>query len=314
VECVGHSKVLSPATSVLSMITPNNNIVDLYSFGHEDVMRTMCDMGVEVPFQHTLQLLGPQGEIVRVSALFDGCAMVAAMCISVFEKVKHRLGEWKRSEKRLRMGNGVIVPSMAVWKEKMKLGGATIEGEFEVFDSGGSWVFLLGKPLLLSFQAKQAYGPDTVSIRGRNTDKETLYKQIKKPRAGRDEPGVNLTLDVKQRDIIIGGSSETKPLLREVSNDAPRKHSNNLLTPQTPQCLLRQMNPPDPHKPERVKRILQEVTIGTDVTEDQRHLVQELLGEYADCFALALKEVNAIPGAVKTRTDGRGSLGAAELR
>ena len=82
--------------------------------------------------------------------------MVAAMCISVFEKVKHRLGEWKKSERRLRMGNGTIVPSLAVWKGRMKLGGVTIEGEFEVFDSGGSWAFLLGKPLLKLFQAKQS--------------------------------------------------------------------------------------------------------------------------------------------------------------
>ena len=57
--------------------------------GHEKVTRSMCDIGVEVPFQHALTLLGPQGENVRVSALFDGCAMVAAMCATVFEKVKH---------------------------------------------------------------------------------------------------------------------------------------------------------------------------------------------------------------------------------
>jgi hypothetical protein len=31
----------------------------------------------------------------------------------------------------------------------------TIEGEFEVFDSGGSWAFLLGKNRL--FRATQAY-------------------------------------------------------------------------------------------------------------------------------------------------------------
>jgi hypothetical protein len=79
------------------------------------------------------------------------------------------------------MGNGVIVPSVAVWRGKMKLGEVTIEGESEVFDSGGSWVFLLGKPLLRLFQAKQAYGPDTVSIRGRNSGKETLHNQIKSP-------------------------------------------------------------------------------------------------------------------------------------
>ena len=121
-------------------------------------------MGVEVPFQHTLHILGPQGEITRVSALFDGCAMVAAMCITVFEKVKHRLGEWSKSERQLRMGNGAIVPSLARWKGRMKLGRVVIDGEFEVFDSGGSWAFLLGKPLLRLFWAKQSYEQDTVFV------------------------------------------------------------------------------------------------------------------------------------------------------
>ena len=54
----------------------------------------------------------------------------------------------------------------------------------------------------------------------------------------------------------------------------------------------------DPYKPERVKRIMQEVTIGPDITDDQCRTVQVLLEEYADCFALSIKEVNAIPGAV----------------
>jgi hypothetical protein len=140
-------EVTSPAVSVLNVVQ-NDNIVDLYSVGHKEVTREMCDKEIEVPFQHTLRILGPQGEIVRVSALFDGCAMVAAMCVTVFDKVKHRLGEWRKSERQLRMGNGVIVPSLAVWKGKMQLGKVVIEGEFEVFDSGGGWAFLLGKPLL----------------------------------------------------------------------------------------------------------------------------------------------------------------------
>ena len=143
-------EIISPAVNVHNATT-NNNVVDLYSVGHKEVTRTMCNMGVEVPFQHTLLLFGPQGETVRISALFDGCAMVAAMCKTVFEKVKHRLEEWKELERQLRMGNGVIVPLLAVWKGRMRLGGVTITGEFEVFDSGGSWAFLLGKPLLRLF-------------------------------------------------------------------------------------------------------------------------------------------------------------------
>lgn len=158
-------EVISPDALVLNSMQ-NDNVIDLYSVGHKEVTRTMCDEGIEVPFQHGLHLLGPQGEIVRVAALFDGCAMVSVMCASVFEKVKHRLGEWKKSVKQLRMGNGILVPSLAVWKGRMRLGEVTVEGEFEVFDSGGSWAFLLGKPLLRSFRAKQEYGPDTVSIQG----------------------------------------------------------------------------------------------------------------------------------------------------
>jgi hypothetical protein len=43
---------------------------------------------------------------------------------------------------------------------------------------------------------------------------------------------------------------------------------------------------------------VKEVTIGPDITQEQREIVQKLLEEYADCFALSIKEVNAIPGTV----------------
>ena len=73
----------------------------LYSVGHEVATREMCKAKEEVPFKHILQLLGPQGEVVRVSALFNGMAMVAEMCQSVFEKVKHRWKGWKKLERLL---------------------------------------------------------------------------------------------------------------------------------------------------------------------------------------------------------------------
>jgi hypothetical protein len=302
-------EITSPAVDVLST-TQNDNIINLYSVGHEEVTRRMCDMGIEVPFQHILRLLGPQGEIVRVSALFDGCAMVSAMCLTVFEKVRHRLGEWRKSEKQLRMGNGTIIPSLAVWEGRMQLGEVIVKGEFEVFDSGGSWAFLLGKPLLKAFHAVQEYWGDTVTIRGDDNREEKLCNEIKKPRAGGEDPGVNLTLDVKQRSVAIGGSSEQNPPLREVLHDAcciPTEIPADTVIPavnvittedptlETESILTRESNP---RKPERVRRILQEVTIGPDVTLEQRKAVHELLEEFADCFALSIKEVNAIPGAV----------------
>ena len=300
-------EVCSPAAKVLTTES-NDNLIDLYSVGHEEVTRAMCQEGAEVPFQHTLRLLGPQGEVVRVSALFDGCAMVSAMCATIFDKVKHRLGHWTKSKRRLRMGNGVIVPSLAAWQGKMQLGSVTVEGEFEVFNSGGSWGFLLGKPALQQFQATQEYGPDTVSIRGADNKVETLTNEIKKPRVGGDEPGINLTLDIKQRNVTIGGSSEMKPPPREVSpsnenaetftnkNTAPVFVTTSEIPETDPESLFTRES--NPRNPERVKKIIQEVTIGPDITANQRQSIHELLEEYSDCFALSIKEVNAIPGAV----------------
>jgi len=53
----------------------------------------------------------------------------------------------------------------------------------------------------------------------------------------------------------------------------------------------------DPFKPERVKEILRLVSIGPDLSEAQNEQVTNLLSEFADCFALSVREVIAIPGA-----------------
>jgi hypothetical protein len=54
----------------------------------------------------------------------------------------------------------------------------------------------------------------------------------------------------------------------------------------------------DPQNSKHVNRIMKEVMIGPDIIQEQHEIVQKLLKEYADCFALSIKEVNAIPGAI----------------
>ncbi|KAJ7301857.1 hypothetical protein DFH08DRAFT_978377 [Mycena albidolilacea] len=56
----------------------------------------------------------------------------------------------------------------------------------------------------------------------------------------------------------------------------------------------------EPHKPERVVAVLEAVTIGPDLTQEQRGRVQAFVSEFADCFALSMKEVITIPGAEHT--------------
>jgi hypothetical protein len=53
----------------------------------------------------------------------------------------------------------------------------------------------------------------------------------------------------------------------------------------------------NPHNPRRVNEILKQVSIGADLSDEQRNRVRNLLSEFADCFALSVSEVIAIPGA-----------------
>ena len=95
----------------------------------------------------------------------------------------------------VKMANSVIVPLQAVWTGRMQLGDVEIEGSFEVFDSTGSWAFLLGKPLLRLFDAKQDFVSDTVIIGPKTT---VLHNEIKQPNFGDGLIGTNLLLDMKQ--------------------------------------------------------------------------------------------------------------------
>ena len=52
----------------------------------------------------------------------------------------------------------------------------------------------------------------------------------------------------------------------------------------------------DPHNPRRVAEILKNVSIGTDLSNKQWDQVWNLLAEFADCFALSIREVLLIPG------------------
>jgi len=53
----------------------------------------------------------------------------------------------------------------------------------------------------------------------------------------------------------------------------------------------------DPFNPRRVQEVLKHVSIGSDLSLGQREKVVSLLSEFADCFALSVGEVIAIPGA-----------------
>lgn len=62
------------------------------------------------------------------------------------------------------MANGVIVRANAFWEGEIEIKGVRTHSSFEVFDSGDSWEFLFGKPLLTVFNAVHDYKNDTVTV------------------------------------------------------------------------------------------------------------------------------------------------------
>ena len=138
--------------------TAQSIIVDLYSMESEDKRRN------SEPFQHTIELHGPQGEIVRIKSTFDDGAMVNAVDLAVHQKSKHRLKPLERSSRILRMADGRLVPSVGIWSGEITIGNTTVEDTFKIFDSKGAWLALFGKPLLRRFKAVHEYDTDIVKI------------------------------------------------------------------------------------------------------------------------------------------------------
>jgi hypothetical protein len=132
----------------------------------EDTKNEKSNMQHCLPFLHQTSFLGPKGEVVRVQALFDEGAMTSDMRASVFNHIKHWLGNWHPSMKMLQMANSTIIKSEAVWKGEVIIGGICAEWEFEVLQSRGGWKFLFGEPMLHAFKAVHGYKVDEVQVLG----------------------------------------------------------------------------------------------------------------------------------------------------
>ncbi|KAG2071466.1 hypothetical protein BDR04DRAFT_944488, partial [Suillus decipiens] len=101
---------------------------------------------------------------VRIRALFDDGAMISAMCTSIFKKIKHQLHNWSESDRHLRMANGSIVKAVAKWMGMVRIKGIKTQSTFKVFNSGGSWGFLLGNQHSKHLQQFHEYETDIITI------------------------------------------------------------------------------------------------------------------------------------------------------
>jgi hypothetical protein len=74
-----------------------SHVVDLYAVG----IKEQGPKRASVLFMCGIEVEGPEGELVRIRALEDDGAMVNAMCMALYGRVRHRIGELQHSGKTL---------------------------------------------------------------------------------------------------------------------------------------------------------------------------------------------------------------------
>jgi hypothetical protein len=243
--------------------------IDLYAVGGTDEAAR--------PFIHEVRLQGPRGEVVRVQVTFDDGAMICAMSTSIFEQVRHRLRAWKPSTCVLRMANGTVARSEAIWSGTVELDGVRTTGAFKVFDSAGGWSFLLGKPMLQLFQAHHNYECDVIQVSD-TTRRAVLTNQIDNPYyAHRASQGLSAAADWKQPAKRHSQAAAVTTIM----GSGGRQGADEPMP-------KRQV---EPFHPKRVEEVWKAIRIGTDLTMSQQEQVRELVQAYADCFALSVREV-----------------------
>jgi hypothetical protein len=316
-----------PDTDMYSV--PTNSItVDLYCMDSKD------ERHKTVPFQYNIELHGPQGEIVRVKSTFDDGAMVNAIDLQWFGKIKHRLKTLRKSEYVLRMADGRLVASEGAWTGEVTVNNMSHEGTFQVFDSSGAWSALFGKPLLKKFKAVHDYEHDTIKI-PKEDSWVTLKNQWEGDKQARSQLHVNprresannsnfkgdkcippsrqVLLDKHPKQRVDAVEEIAVQEIAKKGRDAQETEQHSLWTVDTTannvnegteQKILTNnfdkslfTRKTKPFKDERVEAVLAEVTIGEDLDDKQRVSVVELIREFADCFALSLSEVTIVEGA-----------------
>jgi hypothetical protein len=218
---------------------------------------------------------------VRIWANIDDGAMREVMSTTTFEKVKHRLGAFKPSSQLLRVANRTIVQSEAKWRGKIEINGVSAEVTFEVFDSGGKWDFLLGKTLLKTFRAIHDYEADRITLRGIGGT-ITIQNQAQTRRRIHNQSQLETPICVITEDNRTEGEGEPA----EVEVEIPQG-DKNLFTRMT-----------EPNKPERIQELLRLMTIGEDLSTEERQKVEELVCSFADIFALSVSKVKVVENAV----------------
>ena len=139
--------------------------------------------------------------------------------------------------------------------------------------------FLLAKRLKNALKAVHNYNTDEVTIKGVG-NQTTLKNQYHTVETRKQQ-----TQQAKMPTCLVTDEDQQDDESSEVNVEITQGDTN-IFTCKT-----------DPFKPERVAEILQLVTIGNELSKEERLKVRHLISAFADIFALSGHEVHTVEGA-----------------
>ncbi|KAF8182495.1 hypothetical protein K438DRAFT_1479814, partial [Mycena galopus ATCC 62051] len=104
------------------------------------------------------------GECVRGNGTWDTGADVGAIDKGWYLQRAKRMGELGVPRKKLKMADGALVDTYGQWMGELDVEGVRISGVFEVFESGGGWDILVGKPIMAALSAIHDTKCDVITI------------------------------------------------------------------------------------------------------------------------------------------------------
>ncbi|KAF9232043.1 hypothetical protein BU15DRAFT_81671 [Melanogaster broomeanus] len=293
----------------------NHIVTDVYMLdaaGKPQVSRTSN------PFLTVPCLRGPRGECVRFLAIIDNGAMINAIDTAAYQRIARRINPLSPSDRTLRMADGSLVASTGVWSGMLEWGPIKVSTTFEVFPSGGSWRMLVGKPLLEQVQAVHNYGLDSIALPHngsvhilrnftsfRPLPTPSLPTAISFPSVSRfsSTPHIGqepITVSTVTPRPPIAGTQQSKTIELPISNTSIAEDLHDIgdvfgEPPSIPaDDIFTRTTAQGPFYPPRVQTIVEMVKYGNDLTQDQHQTLKDLVAEFADTFALSVKEVKPL--------------------
>ncbi|KAF8215562.1 hypothetical protein K438DRAFT_1463791, partial [Mycena galopus ATCC 62051] len=104
------------------------------------------------------------GECVRGNGTWDMGADVGAINKKWYLEWAKRMGALGVPKKTLKMADGALVKTYGQWIGELDVEGVRIRGIFEVFESGGGWDVLVGKPIMAALSAIHDTKRDIISV------------------------------------------------------------------------------------------------------------------------------------------------------